>query len=173
MGSVTGQVSLLVATVLFASAASAETIYYAVSEGENYGSQRWHVGDLQAFNHNRPGSVFDLYTCQRLADGGLKVIRERTTPSGDWSLTLTYRYGTNGRLGKILYDFSTFNGMCPCGETGPIRCERTYLVDAGGKLRKTMERITNMNTGILVDWTFSEPTVKHWRSVAELPIKPR
>ena len=159
--------------MLFTSVAGAETIYYAVSDGENYGGQRWHAGDLQAFNNKRPDNVFDSYTCQHLADGGLKVIRERSTPSGDWSLTLTYNYGTNGRLDKIHFDFSTFNGMCSCGETGPIRCERTYLVDAGGKLRKTMERITNMKTGLLVDWTFSEPTVKHWGSVAELPIKPR
>src|SRR3954453_16284974 len=173
MGSVIRQVSLFVATVLSASAASAETIYYAVSEGENSAKQHWQAGDLQTFNHKRPDNVFDLYSCQRLSDGGLKVIRERSAPSGDWSLTLTYDYGTNGRLHKIQYDFSTFNGMCPCGETGPIRCERTYLVDAGGKLRKTMERITNMKTGVLVDWTFSEPTVKHWGSVAELPIKPR
>jgi hypothetical protein len=173
MGSVTRQASLFVAMMLFASAAGAQTIYYAVSEGENFAKQHWQAGDLQAFNHNRPDNVFDLYTCERLAGGGLKVIRERSTPSGDWSLALTYDYGTNGRLDKIHYDFSTFNGLCPCGETGPVRCERIYLVDAGGKLRKTMERITEMKTGAVVDWTFSEPTVKHWGSVAELPIKPR
>jgi hypothetical protein len=172
MGFITRQVSLFVATMLFASAASADTIYYAVSEGENYGRQSWHAADLQAFNGKRPDNVFDLYICRRLTDGGLKVVRDRSSPSGDWSLTLTYYYGANGRLDRIQYDFSTFNGLCPCGEIGPVRCERTYLVDAGGKLRKTMERITNMKTGALVDWTFSEPTLRHWASVAELPIKP-
>jgi hypothetical protein len=173
MGSVTRQVTFFVAATLFASVATADTLYYAVSTGEKFDRQSWHSGDLAAFNKNRPENVFDLYTCQRLADGGLKVIRERSTPSGDWSLTLTYHYGTTGRLGKIQYDFSTFNGVCPCGETGPVRCERIYLVDAGSKLRKTMERVTDMKTGAVVDWTFAEPTVKHWGSVAELPIKPR
>jgi hypothetical protein len=172
MGAVTRGFISALGAVLFAAATDAETVYYAVSEGENYDKQTWRSGDLKTLKQNRPENVFDLYTFRQLGDGSSRVTRERSTPSGDWFLTLTYYYAKNGRLTKMDYDFRTFNGLCPCGETGPVRCERFYSVDHAGKLRKTSERIIEMKTGAAVDWTFSEPAVRHWARISDLPIRP-
>lgn len=165
--------ALTVLGAVFASDARSETIYYAVSHGENFEKQTWRSGELQAFNAKRPENVFDLYTFHRLTDGTSKVIREMSTPSGDWFLNLTYHYGKEGRLSRIDFDFRTFNGVCPCGETGPVRCQRSYAMDKSGHLRKDSELITHLNTGNAVDWTFHEPKVRHWAKLSELPIKPR
>jgi hypothetical protein len=162
--------------MLFAAALStvrADTIYYAVSHGQHFENETWHAGDLKVFNANRPENVFDLYTFHRLTDGTAKVIREMSTPSGDWFLILTYFYGKEGRLKKIEFDLRTFNGVCPCGETGPVRCHRCYTVDRSGRLRKESELVTQLDSGNAVDWTFHEPKVRHWAKLSELPIKPR
>jgi hypothetical protein len=172
MGAVIRRFILALGAASLVAAAEAETIFYAVSEGETYNKQTWRSGDLKQFNENRPHNVFDLYTFHWLADGKAKVIRERTTPSGDWSLTATYYYAKSGRLTKMDFDFQTFKGVCSCGETGPVRCERSYSVDPDGNLRKISERIIEMKTGSAVDWTFQEPVIKHWATLSSLPIKP-
>ena len=159
--------------LVVASTICGEPIYYAVSEEANYDRRSWHVGDLKQFQAKRPENVFDLYTFHRLSDGGARVRRELSSPFDDWLLILTYHYGSNGRLTKIDYDFRTSNGICDCGESGPVRCERSYLVDFSGKLRKTSEQIIKLETGQLVDWKFHEPQVRHWASLRELPIGPR
>jgi len=174
MGALTRQfvVASIIAS-LGAATVAAETIYYAVSEGQHYDRQSWRTGDLDQFKRNRPENVFDVYTVHRLQDGRAKVVRERTTPSGDWTLTLTYHYDKDGRLAKMEYDLRTFYGVCPCGETGPVRCERFYSVDRSGRPEKISERITEMKSGNTVDWTFAEPKTKHWARLSELPIRPR
>ena len=172
MGAIKRDVLIGIAAAVLASTANAETVYYAVSQGENLARQTWHSGDLERFKQNRPDNVFDLYIFHRLSGGKSKVTRERSTPSGDWFLILTYYYSSGGRLTKMDFDFRTFNGVCPCGETGPIRCERIYSADSAGKLRKESERIVEEKTGATVDWTFNEPLVKHWATLRELPIQP-
>lgn len=164
--------AMLVA-LMFAATARSETIYYAVFHSDNFEKQTWHTGDSKSFNANRPENVFDLYTFHQLGDGTSKVIREMSTPSGDWFLNLIYFYAKDGRLTKIDFDFRTFNGVCPCGETGPIRCQRWYDVDKSGHLRKASELVTHLTSGNAVDWTFPEPKVRHWGKLSELPIKPR
>ncbi|HJT80558.1 MAG TPA: hypothetical protein VJ719_05115 [Chthoniobacterales bacterium] len=166
-------VSLTIMGVITAPAARSETIYYAVSPGDSFEQQTWHSADRKTFETSRPANVFDLYTVHRLADGSSKVIREMSTPSGDWFLHLTYRYGKDGRLTRIDFDFRTFNGICPCGETGPVRCQRSYAVDTSGRIRKDSELVTHLNTGNTIDWTFDEPKVRHWAKLSDLPIKPR
>ena len=161
------------AASLFVQTSRAETVYYAVSQGSDLGKQVWHAGELKTFNANRPENVFDLYTVQRLNDGRSKVLRELSTPSGDWFLTLSYFFGKDGRLAKIQFDFRTFNGVCSCGETGPVRCQRWYDVDRAGRVRESSERITRLGTEDVVDWTFHEPKVRHWAKLSDLPIKPR
>jgi hypothetical protein len=161
---------LFVATL---SAARAETIYYAVAHGQNFENETWHAGDLKTFNAHRPENVFDLYTFHSLSDGTAKVIREMSTPSGDWFLNLTYFYAKDGRLTKIDFDYRTFLGVCSCGETGAVRCRRRYLVDRSGHLRKESELVTRLDSGNAVDWTFPEPKVRHWAKLSELPIRPQ
>lgn len=165
--------TLTVLIIALGSTAYGEPIYYAVSQGQNFDKQTWHSGDSKAFNANRPENVFDFYTFHRLSDGTAKVIREFNTPSGDWFLNLTYFYGKDGRLGRIDFDFRTFNGICPCGETGPVRCQRSYTVDKRGRLRKESEMIIELKSGNAVDWKFYEPKVRHWAKLSHLPIKPR
>lgn len=157
----------------FPSSARGETVYYAVSRGQHFETQTWHTGDLDEFKQKRPDNVFDFYTFKRLTDGTSKVVREMSTPSGDWFLILTYVYGKTNRLNRIDFDFRTFNGVCPCGETGPVRCQRSYTADKYGHLRKDSELIINLNTGNAVDWTFHEPKLRHWAKLSQLPIKPR
>jgi hypothetical protein len=172
MGALKRQLLIGIAISLAAPVAHGDQIYYAVSEGHNYEKQIWHAGDLKEFNRKRPNNVFDLYTFQRLTDGSVKVARELSAPSGDWFLRLTYFYGKNGQLTKIDFDFSTFEGKCSCGEGGLTRCQRSYSVDSTGQLRKRTERVTDMKTGDIVDWTFPEPKVKHWASLHDLPMRP-
>jgi hypothetical protein len=159
-------------TLLFASTARAEPIYYSVSEGQNYEKETWHVGDLKQFNFNRPDNVFDLYTFHGLSGGAAKVVREFSTPSGDWLFILTYYYAKSGQLTKLDSEFRTFGSISVSGEDGLTRCERSYTVNAAGKLHKTRQRITDMKTGRTVNRSFFEPEVKHWMSLRELPVQP-
>ena len=150
-----------------------ETIYYAVSHGKNLARQDWHAGDLDAFTANRPENVYDLYTLQRQSDGKAKVSRDMSSPSGDWFLRLTYLYGKDGRLTRIDYDFSAFHAHCSCGARGPARSQRLYRVDTFGRLHKISETVTDLNGGNRVNWSFDEPTIRHWAKLTDLPVKPR
>ena len=166
---------LLVASVtmlMLAPTICGEPVYYAISNGESDGRRVWQIGDLKQFKAKRPANVFDLYTFHRLSDGAARVQREISTRSGEWFLLLIYYYSKDGRLTKIDYDFETVGGLCSCGESGPIRCARSYVVDDTGNLRKTAERVTEVKTGRIVDWTFYEPQVRHWATLRELPILP-
>jgi hypothetical protein len=163
----------VVIALLCTSLARAQTIYYAVFEGNNYEKETWHVVDLKEFNANRPGNVFDLYRFERLSDGTSKVMREFSTPSGDWMFLLTYHYDKNGRLNKLESEFRTFGGVTISGDGGSTRCVRSFVVSNNGELQKTSERITDMKTGREVTRSFYEPAVKHWMHLRDLPIQPK
>jgi hypothetical protein len=140
---------------------SAETVYYAVSEnGEDYLKKTWHSAEIGRFRKNPPENVFDSYTFQRLANGTSKVVRQCSSPSGDWFMIVTYDYGKNGRLTSLQTDLAFLEPQS--------RCERSYSVNPSGTLNKTSERITGGNDS--AEW---QPPVKHWMSLSELPLKPK
>jgi hypothetical protein len=146
---------------MYAGGLSAETIYYAVSDrdDENYLKRTWHVGEVARFRKKRPDHVFDFYTFRRFANGTSKVVRECTSPTGDWFMLVTYDYGKNGRLTSLQTDLAMPDAQS--------RCERSYSVNPSGTLNKTSERIRGN------DSAKSQPPVKHWMSLSELPLKPK
>ena len=152
-----------------------QTIYYGVFEGKNYEKETWHSTKLREFQANRPDNVFENYTLHKEADGTCKVKRECTTPSGDWMLYLTYKYGANGRLRQLESDFRTFvaDPAAEGNEGGVTRCLRVYDVSSGGKLEKKSENITDAKTGRKVVRRFFDPEVKHWMSLRDLPLEPK
>jgi hypothetical protein len=166
-------------TIVAFSAASAaafadQTIYYAVSEGENDARETWHTAVLSSFKAAHHDDVFDSYTVERQANGAFVVTRDYTTPSGDWLVKLTYDYASNGRLHAMRSELITFGGITASGkDEGLTRCVRTFAVSADGTLQKTSERITDAKTGRKVARQFYDPQPKHWMSICELPIAPK
>jgi len=140
---------------------STQQIYYAVSDSddENYLKKTWHVGEIDRFRKNPPDHVFDSYTFQRLANGTSKVVRECSSPTGDWAMIVKYSYGKNGRLTSLQTDLAMPDAQS--------RCERSYSVNPSGTLNKTSERITGNDSA---KW---QPPVKHWMTLSELPLKPK
>ena len=155
----------LAVTVLFwtcAKGPSVQTIYYAVSDGdgENYLKKTWHASEIGRFRKNPPDHVFDSYTFQDLANGTSTVVRQCSSPTGDWAMTVKYSYGKNGRLTMLQTDLSMNEGL--------DRYERSYSVTPSGTLNKTSERITGKD----LDGSW-QPPVKHWMSLSELPLRPK
>ncbi len=162
-------IPLIVVAVISVSSLPAQILYYSESEGDHYEKQSWHSAPLSRFLAEKNVS-FDAYTFRRRSDGTSIVARDYATPSGDWIVKLTYLYGANGRLRFIRWDTYTFHGSKE-GE-GLTRCVRTFTVTPRGELIQKSERITDDKTGKVVDRSFWSPRVKHWMSLAELPIKP-
>ncbi len=166
---------LTIALLLGVTAAvSAQTVYYAISSGENYAQKTWRSSPLATFKAAPPEGVYDSYTVESRNDGTVVVQRDYSTPSGDWLLGLTYEYSRDRRLHKIRSEFVTFGGVSvPDGGGGLTRCIRTFSVSRAGTLRKISERITDAKTGKEVDWQFFEPQVEHWMTLDQLPIPPK
>lgn len=156
-----------------ATAARAQTIYYAKFGGDNYAQKSWHAASTAAFEAAPPDDVYDSYTVERRDDGATIVRRDCSTPSGDWRFEFTYEYGRNHRLQRLHSEFITFNGITVSGEDdGLTRCVRDFILSSGGTVRKTSERIIDEKTGRKVARQFYDPEVEHWMRLDDLPIQP-
>jgi len=167
--------ALTLITLLLASAtaACAQTIYYATFRGDNYAQKSWHSAPLAAFKAAPPDNVYDSYTVERRRDGSTTVRRDYSTPSGDWRFELTYEYGRDRCLHKLHSEFVTFGGITISGEDeGLTRCIRDFTVSSRSTLQKISERIIDEKTGRTVARQFYNPQVKHWMTLDELPIPP-
>jgi hypothetical protein len=168
--------ALTLIIVLFASAtaACAQTIYFATFRGDNYAQKSWHTASLAAFKAAPPDDVYDSYTVEPRRDGSTIVQRDYSTPSGDWRFELTYEYGRDRRLRKVHSEFVTFGGITISGaDEGLTRCIRDFTVSSRGTLQKTSERIIDEKTGRKVARQFYDPPVEHWMRLDDLPIPPK
>jgi hypothetical protein len=166
--------TLIILLLASATAAFAQTIYYATFRRDNYAQKSWHTATLAAFKAAPPDDVYDSYTVEARRDGSTIVRRDYNTPSGDWQFQLTYEYGRDRRLRKVHSEFITFGGITISGEDeGLTRCIRDFTVSTCGTLQKTSERITDEKTGRKVARQFYEAQVEHWMRLDDLPIQPK
>ena len=145
-------------------------VIYETYTGDTYKSAGWNiaVNDLAFAKLNI--TTFDSYTKDQDESGGLRVTRERTTPSGDWSFLLKYTYDASGNIIRFVSDFYTFTGYDPkTGEGGLTRCLRVFNISSNGTMTLASEAMTDLPSGKKVHRTFFEPEIRHWMNVADLP----
>ena len=62
---------LIILLFAWATAACAQTIYYATFRGDNYAQKLWHTASLAAFKAAPPDDVYDSYTVEARRDGSI------------------------------------------------------------------------------------------------------
>jgi len=169
-GSMRQRSTILAAAAFALTGCMNEPVFYEAYRGANFESGGWRVAESRRAFAKLDPQTFDVYTKLEDGRGGLKVTRERSTPSGDWACYLHYIYAADGKLARIESELRTFSGFDRDGDAVlPTRCERSYTVSASGQIALDSEWITDLRSGQQVERTFWEPQIDHWMSVTDLP----
>ena len=165
---------LIILLFAWATAACAQTIYYATFRGDNYAQKLWHTASLAAFKAAPPDDVYDSYTVEARRDGSISCGATTALPPAIGDSSSPTSTGRDRRLHKLHSEFVTFGGITVSGEDeGLTRCIRDFTVSSRGTLQKASERIIDQKTGRKVARQFYDPQVEHWMRLEDLPIPPK
>lgn len=166
---------LLAACRTTAPPAGDRELFYQTQSGRYYESSRWHkaltpeIGPILDAN----ASVYEWYTVERTRSGAARVHREYWSPSLDWHVRADYRYGRDGRLREVDWEYATHLGLVAAtGNVLPVKVTRTLRYDSAGQVTDSKEEVLSERDGKPVEVSYPPKEPRPWLTLAELPQPP-